>query len=187
MMQQATDVVLVLLMIGLSMAADPALSERTACWTQSCPDLTHQLTEAWTLPRCQEALQFIDACVLLPVVAALASPSPRAFFLQRLKYVLGIRLLILAATSLPAPSGCAGTFGLLDGTCAQMGCSGHIAVTLLASLALEKSGLPFVIAVTYSALVSAFVVLSECHYSLCACTAWLLVFAVTGSFAPVCA
>ena len=186
-MTQATDVVLALLMMGLSVAADPALSERAACWTQSCPDLVHQLTEAWPLPRCPDALPLIDACVLLPVVLALARPAPRAFFLQRLKYVLGIRLLMLAATSLPAPAKCEGTFSLIvDGTCAQMGCSGHIAVALLASIALAQGGFPYVLAVAYSALVSALVVLSGCHYLICAFTAWLLVFAVAGGASAPC-
>lgn len=180
-MSEATDAAFALLMIGLSVAADPALTERAACWTRGCPDLVHDLAgSASALPRCPDAMGAIDACVALPVILALAKPAPRAFFLKRLKYVLGLRLLILLGTSLPAPSGCDGPFAhVLDGTCAQMGCSGHVAVALLACLALTRgAGLPLPLALGYAALVSVFVVASGCHYLLCAATAWLLVFAL---------
>lgn len=128
-------------------------------------------------PGCDDSCALLDIAVLLPCMLTMCDASSLHYFVSRLKYVLLVRLLLMACTTLPPPGPPGDYARLVQGSHFQVGCSGHAAIVLLACVCLSSPA-SLGLWLGYAALVAVGILGASCHYSLCVIVAWLLVFAL---------
>lgn len=161
---------------------------------------TEWLTPRGQLPQCHEPLQdavleflqcgppegriacdgvcpLLDLAVLVPCFLTLCDSATLRYFTSRLKYVLLVRLLLMACTTLPPPGPGGAYATLVQGSHFQVGCSGHAAIVLLACVCLSSPATRG-FWLGYAVAVAVGILAASCHYSLCVIVAWLLVFAL---------